>query len=79
MAMELLSFHDQLVAVLASDNQDDDFIALDIIKGTQVSRPQLKFGERIRTQAFDCICSDRGLLLEPGHDRRFQVSPITRW
>jgi hypothetical protein len=34
MAMKLLAFHDQFVPYLASDDQDDNLVALDIIQGT---------------------------------------------
>jgi hypothetical protein len=47
MAMELLAFHNQFVPHLASDDQDDNLIALDIIQSTQVSCPQLKLSESV--------------------------------
>jgi hypothetical protein len=34
MAMELLTFHDQLVAFFPSDDQDNNLLAFDIIQGT---------------------------------------------
>lgn len=46
MAMKLLTFHDQFVAVFAADEQDDNFALADIIQGAQVSCPQLEVSER---------------------------------
>jgi hypothetical protein len=37
MAMEFLSFNDQLVAGFSRSDQDDNLVALDIIQGMQVS------------------------------------------
>jgi hypothetical protein len=45
MAMKLLAFHNELVAVLPSDEQDYHFISLDIIQGTQIAYAQLEFRE----------------------------------
>jgi hypothetical protein len=53
MAMELLAFHNQLVADLSPDDQDDDFFSFNIIQDTQVARPQFKLGQGIRAQALD--------------------------
>jgi len=69
--MELLAFHNQFVPHLASDDQDDNFISLDIIQGTQVSCPQFKLSERIRAQSLDRFRGRHGLVLEPGLDSRF--------
>jgi hypothetical protein len=79
MAMKLLTFHDLLVAFLPPYDQDNNFLFLDIIQGTQVARAKLEFGQRIRPQAFDCSCRGRGLVREPGQDGRFQVSLVTYW
>jgi hypothetical protein len=78
MAMELLAFHNQIVPDLASDDQDDDLVALDIIQRTQVSCTQLKVGEWVRPQALDCFRGGRRLVLKPGQDRCFQNPLITR-
>jgi hypothetical protein len=37
--MELLAFHNKLVSQLASDDQDDNLVPLDIIEGAQVACP----------------------------------------
>jgi hypothetical protein len=55
MAMKLLAFHDQLVADFTADDQNDNFVAFDIVQQSQVPSPQLKFGEGIGTQSFDCF------------------------
>jgi hypothetical protein len=55
MAMELLTFHNQFVAQLAADDENDNLISLDILQGTQISRPQLELGEGIWAQSLDCF------------------------
>jgi hypothetical protein len=50
MAMELLTFHNQLIAFFPSDDQDDNFLTFNIIQDTHVACPKLKLGERIGTQ-----------------------------
>jgi hypothetical protein len=45
--MKLLAFHNQFVPDLASDDQDDNLVSLNIIQGTQVSCPKLKLSERV--------------------------------
>jgi hypothetical protein len=79
MAMKLLTFHDQFVPHLASDDQDDNFLSLDIIQGTQVACPQLKLSERIGTQAFDRFRGRRGLVFQARLDSRFQDSLLACW
>jgi hypothetical protein len=37
--MELLAFHNEFVADLAPDDQEDNFVSFDIIQRTQVSCP----------------------------------------
>jgi hypothetical protein len=68
MAMELLSFDDQLVACLATHEEDDDFSFIDIIQDPQVSDTQLEVRERIGPQAFDRPRGRRGLVQESGPD-----------
>jgi hypothetical protein len=77
MAMELLTFHDQLIADFSPDDQEDNFVFLDIIQATQVTCPKLELGQRIRTRALDRLRGRRGLVLQPGHDCRFQDSLVT--
>jgi hypothetical protein len=77
MAMELLTFHDQLVAFFPSDDQDNNLVSFDIVQGTQVSCPKLELGERIGTQSFDRFCRRSGLVLQPRQDSRFQESLVT--
>jgi hypothetical protein len=78
MAMELLSFDNQFVTGLPPHDEEDNLVTLYIIQGTQVSYPQLKLRQRIGSQPFDSFRRSFGLVLEPGQDRRFQDSPITR-
>jgi hypothetical protein len=78
MAMKLLTFHNQLVAFLPPDDQDDNFVTFDIIQDTQVSRPKFELGQRVRTQALDRFRGRRGLVLQPGQNSRFQDSLIPR-
>jgi len=40
--MELLTFHNQLVAFFPSDDQDNNFVLFDIIQSTQGTCPKLK-------------------------------------
>jgi hypothetical protein len=79
MGMELLTFHNEFVADLAPDKQEDNFVSLNIIQDTQVSSPQLKFSKGIRPQALDRFRERRRLMLQPGQDSRFQNSPFTCW
>jgi transposase len=53
MAMEFLSFHNQLVAVFPPHDEDDDLLAFHSMQGTQVSDPQLKVRQRIGSQPLD--------------------------
>jgi hypothetical protein len=39
MAMKLLTFHNQRIADLSPDDQDDNFVSFDIIQGSQVTCP----------------------------------------
>jgi hypothetical protein len=77
MAMKFLTFHDQLVADFTAYEQYDNFALIDIIEGTQVSRPQFKVGKKIGTQTLDSFCRLRRLVFQPGLDRRFQDSLVT--
>jgi hypothetical protein len=65
MAMELLAFHYQFVANFPPDDEDDNFVAFNIIQGTQLSCSQLVFGERVWSQPFDRFHRDSGLILQP--------------
>jgi hypothetical protein len=75
MAIKLLALHYQLVANLAPDDEDDDFVSLDIIQGAQFTRAKLELGQRIGPHAFDRL---RGLMLKPGKNRRFYISLVAR-
>jgi hypothetical protein len=77
MAMELLAFHDQFVADFPPDDQDDNFLSLDIIQGTQVTRPKLELDQRVGPQTLDGFCERRRLVLQPGQDSRFQDALVT--
>jgi hypothetical protein len=72
MAMEFLTFHDQLVADFAAHEEYDNFVLLDIIQGTQVSRTQLEVGKKIGTQALDRFGRLRRRVLQSGLDGCFQ-------
>jgi hypothetical protein len=74
MAMKFLAFHNQLVADLAPDNQNDNFVSFDIIQGPQITCPQLELGQGIGTQPLDRFRGRRGLVLQPGQDGRLQDS-----
>jgi hypothetical protein len=77
MAMELLAFHDQLVAFFSPDDQDNHFVSFDILQGTKVTCPKLKLGESIGTQPLERLCRRRRLMLQTGQDCRFQDSLLT--
>jgi len=62
--MKFLAFHEQVVPDLASDEQEDDLVTLDIIQNTKVSHPQLKFREGVRAQALDRFRRRRGLAFQ---------------
>jgi hypothetical protein len=55
MAMEFLSFHDQLIAGLSADEEQQNLVFMNIIQDTKVARAQLKFGKQIRPQLLDCL------------------------
>jgi hypothetical protein len=75
MAMEFLSFHNQLVAVLPPHDEDDDLLAFHSLRGTQVSDPQLKIRRRIGSQPFDGLRWCFGLMLSRA---RIAASKIRR-
>src|SRR5258707_8756911 len=60
MAMKLLTFHDQLIAYFAAHDEHDNFAFIDIIQGTQVSRPQFVVGKWIGTLTLDGLGGRRG-------------------
>jgi hypothetical protein len=74
MAMEFLSFNYQFVPHLAPDGQDDNFLSLDIIQGSQVPCSQFKLGEWIGTQSLDRFRRRCGLVLKSGLNCCFQDS-----
>jgi hypothetical protein len=45
MAMKFLAFHDEFVAYLAANDEDDYFTLIHIIQDTEFSRPQFVLGE----------------------------------
>jgi hypothetical protein len=71
MATELFSFHNQFVADFSPHDEYDNLVSFDIIQGSQISRTQFKFGQRIGSQSFDSLRRCLGLLLKPGQDGRF--------
>jgi hypothetical protein len=76
MAMKLLPFHDQLVADLSPDDQDDNFVSFDIVQGAQVTCPKLELRQRIGSQALDRFRGRCRLVLQAGQDRRLQDSLV---
>jgi len=42
MGIEFLAFHDQSVAVFATDDQEHDFVSLDTIQHPQLAGPQFE-------------------------------------
>jgi len=70
--MELLALHDQLIPNLPTDDQEDDLVALDNVQDSKVAGPNLEFGERIGTKAFDGVRWRRRLVRETGDDCRLQ-------
>jgi hypothetical protein len=73
MAMKLLTFHDQRVADLSTDDDDDDFVILDIIQRTQVSDTQFELGQRIRPQSLDSVRDKGRLVLKSSNYSRFRI------
>jgi hypothetical protein len=49
MATEFLAFHNEFIANLAADRDDDYLFLLDIIQGSEVSCAKLKLRERVRS------------------------------
>jgi hypothetical protein len=72
--MKLLSFDYQFVANLAAHNEDDDFVAFNIIQRAKVSRPKFEFGKRVRPKPFDGSCRRIRVVLQAGQYGCFQDS-----
>jgi hypothetical protein len=53
MLMELLAAHDQFVADLPPDDQEDDFLIRDIIQDTEVAHPEFELGHRVGPKLLD--------------------------
>jgi hypothetical protein len=51
--MKRLTFHDQRVADLAADDEQDDLVVDHIIQHAQVADPQFEPGEGVRSQCLD--------------------------
>jgi hypothetical protein len=62
--MKLFSFNNQFVADLATHNQNNDFIAFDIIQCAKISGPKLELGQRIRAKSLNGFRRLVGLVLE---------------
>src|SRR5688572_7183811 len=62
MAMKLLAFHNQFVADLPTDDENNDLVTPDIIQGTQVSCPQFELNQGIGSQSLDRFRRCRGLV-----------------
>jgi hypothetical protein len=48
MAMKLLAFHDQLIANLSADNDDNNLVPFYIIQRTKAADTQFEFYQRVR-------------------------------
>jgi hypothetical protein len=70
--MELLPFHDELVAGLSSHHKQDDLCPLDIIQHAEVTDTQLELSKRVGPQLLDGLRWRRRLMEETCLDRRFE-------
>ncbi|MBX7105795.1 MAG: hypothetical protein K1X57_17055 [Gemmataceae bacterium] len=70
MAMKLLPFHNERVADLPTDDQDDNLITLHIVQRPQVAHPQFELGQRVGAKLFDRFRECFRLILQSGQDRR---------
>jgi hypothetical protein len=76
MAMELLSFHNQLIAYLSANEKHDNFAFINILQNTKVSHSQFVFGEQIGAQFLDCFRWGRRLVFQSGENRGFQYALV---
>lgn len=72
MSMELFASHDQFVADLPSDDQQDHFgtVLLDIIQDTEVTDTQFELRQRVRPKTPDRFRWNRRLVSQPNRDCR---------
>jgi hypothetical protein len=77
MAMELLSFHNQLVSNFLAHDKNDDLFPFHILQDTQVTCAQLELGQRIGAQSFDRFCRCRRLVFKAGQNGRFHDALVT--
>jgi hypothetical protein len=70
--MKLLIAHDQGVANFSTDDKQHDFVALDIIQNTEITRPQFELRKRVGPKPFDCLRWRQRLVREPDQDCGFQ-------
>ena len=79
MSMEFFASHDQFVADLPSDDQQDDLgvVPIDIIQHSKVLNTQLKLRQRIRPEATDRLRGDRRLVTQSSRDCRLNDALFT--
>jgi hypothetical protein len=70
--MEFLSFHDQPVADLPADYQNNHFhvLFLYIVQDTEIAKPKFEAGHRIGAKPFHCFGRHRGSIRKPAKDTR---------
>lgn len=79
MSTVFLPGDDQLVTDLPSHDDDDDFIAFDIIQGSKVARAQFVLGHEIGTHPLDGTSGSCRLVLESRRNHRLQCPPVAYW
>jgi len=77
MAMKFFTFHNKLVADLATDHKQDNFFAFYIIQRAKVSGAQFKLGQRIGPQLLDCTSWSRRLIRKACQNRCLKYPLIT--
>src|SRR6266404_3166154 len=77
MAVEFRAFEDEFVADVASDNQENNLVAFDIIQDAQVSCPKFKLAKRIVAETFDGFRGRRRLMFQSRDDCRFELALIS--
>jgi hypothetical protein len=70
--MKLLASHDQRVADLPADDQEDHLLAFDIVQDAKIPCSQFEFGQGIGSQPLDGLRWDRRLIHEAHGDGGLQ-------
>jgi hypothetical protein len=74
--MKLLVSDAQCVADLPPDDQEDDFLAFDIVQNPEVANSQFELSEEIGSKPLDGPGRGSRLVDETGGDRIFQIPPL---